>query len=103
MTRTAAALLSMFGPLFPAILIVLFFAFFDNKPPTWLGATGVVVMVIAALSMRIYFGVWYARDKGRSGALGLMALFGLLGWLFLILTEDHKPTSQPWQVSSNPT
>lgn len=34
--------------------------------------------------------MWYARDKGRSSALSLLALLGLLVWLFLIVTEDRK-------------
>lgn len=90
MTRIAAVLLSFFGPALPLILILLFFAALDGEPPRAVTATAVVIFVIAALFIRVYFAMWYARDKGRSSALGLLALFGLLGWLFLIVTEDRK-------------
>jgi len=95
MTRTAAALLSMFGPALPVVVLVFFFASFDNEPPVAVGVAGVVVMIAAALTMRVYFAVWYVRDKGRSPALGLLSLFGLLGWLFLIVTEDRKAVGMP--------
>ena len=68
----------------------MFFAAFDNEPPTFVMVTSVVVVVLAAFFIRVYFAIWYARDKGRSSALGLLALFGLVGWLFLIVTEDRK-------------
>lgn len=90
MTRTSAVLISFFGPIVPGMLLLLFFAALDREPPLAVTIAGVTVFVIAALFIRIYFAVWYARDKGRSGALGLLALFGLLGWLFLIVTEDRK-------------
>src|SRR5215212_86479 len=90
MTRTAAVLLSFFGPAFPLILLLLFFALFDNEPPAVVMMISMAVFVIAALFIRLYFAMWYARDKGRHSALGLLALFGLLGWLFLIMTEDRK-------------
>lgn len=53
-----------------------------------------VSSVIAALFIRVYFAMWYARNKGRSSALGLFALFGFLGWLFLIVTEDRSGVGQ---------
>lgn len=90
MTRTVALFLSFFGPAFPGILLLLFFAAFDNEPPTAVVVASVAIFVIGALFMRVYFAMWYARDKGRSSALGLLALFGLLGWLVLIVTEDRK-------------
>ena len=93
MTRMTAALLSMFGPIVPGILFILFFAFFDDEPPTWLAVAGIILLVVTALTVRVYFAMWYARDKGRSSALGLLALFGLLGWLFLIVTEDRSQPS----------
>lgn len=95
MTRTAAMLLSIFGPLFPAFLLVLVFAFFDNDPPAWAAVVSIGLFVIATLAIRVYFAMWYARDKGRSSALGWMALFGLLGWLFLLVTEDRKRVAPP--------
>src|SRR5215212_10039774 len=79
MTRTAAVLLSFFGPAFPLILLLLFFALFDNEPPAVVMVISMAIFVIAALFMRLYFAMWYARDKGRHSALGLLALFGLLG------------------------
>jgi len=90
MTRIAAAVLSMFGPVLLSSLLVLFFVALDHKPPTVVGMIGVGLLVIGALTMRVYFAIWYVRDKGRSSALGLIALFGLLGWLFLFMTEDRK-------------
>ena len=90
MTRAFAILLSYFGSALPLAVFLLFFAFFDNELPDAVGAIGMILFVIAALTIRVYFAAWYARDKGRSGALGLMSLFGLLGWLFLVLMEDRK-------------
>ena len=72
------------------ILLLLFFAALDNEPPTAVTVAAVAVFAIAALFIRVHFAMWYARDKGRSSALGLLALFGLLGWLLLIFTEDRK-------------
>ena len=95
MTRMADLLISYFGPVVPGILLLLFFAAFDSEPPAVVMVAGAVIFVIAALVIRIYFATWYARDKGRSSALGLLALFGWLGWLFLIVTEDRSRPSQP--------
>jgi hypothetical protein len=94
MTRTIAALLSIFGPLVPAILLALVFAFFVNEPTDAFSAFAALLFVTAALTIRVYFAAWYARDKGRSGALGFFALFGLLGWLFLFVTEDRSATTR---------
>lgn len=94
MTRIAAVLLSYFGPVVPAVLLLLFFAAFDSEPPVVVIVASVVLVVAAALFIRLYFAMWYARAKGRSGALGLLALFGLFGWLFLIVTEDRSAVSQ---------
>jgi len=90
MTRTYAALLFFFGPALALIPLLLFFASLDREPPTVVTASSIVVFLIAALSIRVYCGTWYARDKNRHPAWGLLALFGLLGWFFLILVEDHK-------------
>jgi uncharacterized membrane protein YhaH (DUF805 family) len=89
MTRTVAMLLSYFGSAVPLAIVLWFFAVFDD-PPSLIAMLAVVAFVLAALFIRIYFAVWYARDKDRSGALGLVALFGWLGWLLLILSEDRK-------------
>ncbi|HYI12594.1 MAG TPA: hypothetical protein VEK57_26320 [Thermoanaerobaculia bacterium] len=95
MTRIAAILLSFFGPIVPGILLLLFLASFDNEPPTVVTVGAFVLAILAALGIRVHFAMWYARDKGRSSALGLLALFGLLGWLFLIVTEDRKGVASP--------
>ncbi|HEV7764632.1 MAG TPA: hypothetical protein VGQ76_06500 [Thermoanaerobaculia bacterium] len=90
MTRIGAVLLSYFGPVLPGVLLLLFFAAFDSEPPTIVMVAAAVLVVIAALFIRLYFAMWYVRDKGRNGALGFLALFGLLGWIFLIVTEDRS-------------
>ncbi len=100
MTRIRAILLSHFGPLIPAFVILLFFAALD-EPSNVLVGVGVAIYVSAAVFLRIYFAVWYARDKGRSGALGLFALFGVLGWLFLIITDDRKRVETAARAESN--
>jgi hypothetical protein len=89
MTRTVAMLLSYFGSAIPLAIVLLFFAVFDNLP-TLIATSAAVAFVLAALFIRIYFAAWYARDKDRSGALGLLALFGWIGWLLLIVSEDRK-------------
>ena|ERR1700741_4733566 len=103
MTRTGALFLSYFGPPVPGILILLFFSFFENEPPAAVLVTGFATLLIAALFIRVYFAVWYARDKERSGALGLLALFGWLGWLLLIVTEDRKREPGLPAVAGNST
>jgi intracellular septation protein A len=90
MTRTAAICLSFLGPLVPMILIFLFFSTFDRVIPTGVDVAGAIILVASVVFIRIYFAAWYARDKGRSGALGLLSLFGLLGWLVLIFAQDRK-------------
>jgi hypothetical protein len=90
MTRILAILLSYFGPTAVGILILLFFALLQRETTTAVGVTGLGVLLISAVFIRIYFAVWYARDKARSGALGLLALFGWLGWILLIVAEDRK-------------
>ena len=79
MTRAAAALLSIFGSLFPAILLIIVSALYDNKLPNVVMVIAIALFVVVALTIRIYFTAWYARDKGRSGALGWLAIFGILG------------------------
>lgn len=101
MTRMTAVLLSYFGPAVPGILLLLFFAAFDSEPPVALMLTALVLTLIAALYIRVYFAMWYARAKGRSSALGLLSLFGLLGWISLIVTEDRS-TVIPVEPSSRP-
>lgn len=83
-------LLSLSGTLLSVILLVLFFTVFGNDAPAAGSVAGGVLFIAAAFAIRVYFAMWYARDKGRSSALGFMALFGVLGWLFLIVTEDRK-------------
>ncbi len=90
MTRVLAILLSYFGPTAAGILILLFFALLESKTKTAVGVASLSVLFISAVFIRIYFAVWYARDKARSGALGLLALFGWLGWILLIVAEDRK-------------
>jgi hypothetical protein len=100
MTRVVAIFLSYFGPTVPGILIWLFFSLFENEPPIPVIATSAAAFVVAALFIRVYFAM-YARDKDRSGALGLLALFGWLGWLFLIVTEDRKRDAGTGLQSTN--
>ncbi len=90
MTRVLAILLSYFGPTAAGILILLFFALLESKTTTAVGVASLSVLFIFAVFIRIYFAVWYARDKARSGALGLLAVFGWLGWILLIVAEDRK-------------
>ncbi len=90
MTRVLAILLSYFGPTAAGILILLFFALLQGETTTAVGAASLGVLLISTVFIRVYFAVWYARDKARSGALGLLALFGWPGWLFLIVAEDRK-------------
>lgn len=90
MTRMGAILISYFGPVVPAMLLLLVFSAFDSEPPGIVMVAAGALVVIAALFIRVYFAMWYAWDKGRSGALGFLALFGLLGWIFLIVTEDRR-------------
>lgn len=70
MTRMAAVLLSFFGPVFPGILLLLFFSAFESEPPAAVMVTAAVIFVTIALFIRVYFAMWYARAKGRSSVLG---------------------------------
>lgn len=103
MTRVLAIVLSYFGTAIAAAPVLLFFAFFENGVPEAIGWVAVVAFVAMALFVRLYFAVWYARDKNRSGALGLLALLSWLGWLLLIMAEDRKPEAGQPALARNPS
>jgi heme/copper-type cytochrome/quinol oxidase subunit 3 len=95
MTRIRALILSYYGPTLPAVFLLLLLAPLNSEPPTIVIVLAAALMATSAVFIRVYFAMWYARQKGRSSALGWLALFGFLGWLFLIVTEDRSGVDQP--------
>lgn len=88
MTRAWASVLSLFAPVIVGIP-VLAIIIAVKMPPNWY-AMIVLLGGSLAIAARIHFATWYANDKSRNGAWGLLGAFGLLGWLFLWSLEDQS-------------
>ena len=88
MNRTIACMLSLFMPVivvFPVVLLLV------NLPTLSKNASAFFLIAAAAgiIALRVHFASWYARDKGRSGAWGVLGVFGILGWCVLWMIDDR--------------
>lgn len=87
MSRLKTSLISLFLPIPALLLIALLISVLPQLSGNVL-AFGVLVLGAGVIAMRVHFGSWYARDKGRSESWGLLAAFGIMGWLVLWSLRD---------------
>lgn len=90
-------MMSLFGPallIVPILLVVLSARAWTGRGANdVVGLIGMLLVVAVAATMRVYFAVWYVRDKGRNGAWGIAGGLGFLGWVLLWLLADRNKSN----------